>query len=500
MRATRTRRGRSRKALLLARVVMTTILILSLGSFLLVSNKLSPSAADKKQRTVMVHRPVLILDNTKQEQAQAAAAASIKQKNALQKPFQWYRDHWYPPRHQTQQQQQAKPVWGDTSLPVWMKEYFAWHKAQTTASAMTYGGRRDDNNHSNSNHHSRYLILQCLEQDRQCGGLADRLLALPFLVLLAAQSQRQLIIVWTIPFPLEEFLMPPPGGVDWMLPSSSGDDLGLVSQDAILLAPSLIDKTVFVRVSSLVEAVQDASLPVVRARIQDYASAWEYYDQYHYGEKQPDNETTTPSFALQHFRDLFFVLFQPSPPLAQVMKENQLFTALTGREVAEEHPYAVAHYRALYGSQQSPSMAYMEAAANNALNCASQLLPGGPVVFLSDSAEAARTIRQQRSRHTKDSIQNKQVLLRSNNTTASTKAQPLHLDKATRQRQQPTTATYEPSDFYDTFLDLFLMAKARCVSFGQGGFGKMGSLLSHNRTCTNRHFEHGRMVPCVWKN
>ena len=494
----------------------------------------SSSSSNAKQKTILInnHSPLLLLPNKQQQENMH------QHKNVLRKPFQWYRDHWYntndPP---SPRDIQKPPVWHDTQLPLWMKDYFEWHHKQQeepTSNSSPLRMRNDFNhnsknhttitpNNNNNNNNKRYLILQCLEQDRQCGGLADRLLVLPFLVLVAAQSQRQLKIVWTVPFPLEEFLMPHTSnsetgiGVDWMLPAataSTGLDKDIfLSQDVILSTPSVVDKTVFVRVTSLLEAVHRTDLPVVRARIQDYTSAWDYYDQYHakhyLGNNNSIKERGT-NFAEQHYRELFFVLFQPSPPLVQAMNEKHVMPAsLAGKQVISKEKqeqnialpsdYAVAHYRSLYGSQIAPSMEYMTAASKNAVNCASQLLPGGPIVFLSDSTESAQTLM---------GTQATRVFLRTNtkmtSRTNTAIPEPLHLDKATRQQRSrqslsATTTQYEPSDFYDTFLDLFLMARARCVSFGQGGFGKMGSLLSGNRTCTNRHFEYGKMVSCARK-
>ena len=253
------------------------------------------------------------------------------------------------------------------------------------------------------------------------------------------------------------------------------------------------------------------------------------------------NPTTTTNFAEKHYGDLFFVMFQPSPPLTQAMQEKIVISPFmiendTTKEQHHDSPtsrmlppnYAVAHYRSLYGSLHTPpSLTYMTSVAKNAVNCASKLFPGEAIVFLSDSIEAASALMIELRReqhgggvppapsHKKvDGVffkRNMIINVDSNNTrlTSTKLQQPLHLDKATRQQQerslrqqqQQRTATggttnFEPSDFYDTFIDLFLMANARCVSYGQGGFGKMGSMLSSNPTCNNRHFENGKMVRC----
>jgi hypothetical protein len=58
--------------------------------------------------------------------------------------------------------------------------------------------------------------------------------------------------------------------------------------------------------------------------------------------------------------------------------------------------------------------------------------------------------------------------------------------------------------FYDTFVDLYLLAGSQCLSYGVGGYGLWGSLLSHNSSCSNSHkkekcgwtdLEAGGMIP-----
>ena len=82
-------------------------------------------------------------------------------------------------------------------LPQWLREYFVWHAEQ----------RRDPTENT------RYLVSVCLNGGR-CGGTSDRLRGLPYLLLVAYITQRVLIIKWTKPHDLSEFLMPA-GDVDW---------------------------------------------------------------------------------------------------------------------------------------------------------------------------------------------------------------------------------------------------------------------------------------------
>ena len=81
-------------------------------------------------------------------------------------------------------------LWDDDShLPDWAKAYFNWHKhKRKTWNLVNYTSER-------------WLIMQCLaDQDkRKCGGTADRLKPVPFMLRMAYNSHRILLIRWTRP-------------------------------------------------------------------------------------------------------------------------------------------------------------------------------------------------------------------------------------------------------------------------------------------------------------
>jgi hypothetical protein len=102
------------------------------------------------------------------------------------------------------------------SLPRWMKRYFDWHKhKRETWSPQTWSSER-------------WMIMQCLAgHDGKCGGTADRLKPLPWALRVAYQTKRILLIRWTRPAKLEEFLVPPKGGMDWRVPEWMADIVSL---------------------------------------------------------------------------------------------------------------------------------------------------------------------------------------------------------------------------------------------------------------------------------
>eukprot|EP00979_Chaetoceros_neogracilis_P000650 scaffold161_cov206-Chaetoceros_neogracile.AAC.12 len=89
------------------------------------------------------------------------------------------------------------------SLPIWLQDYFAWHRNQRKPS-----------------HESevKYLAISCVVDDR-CGGFSDRLRTLPFYLFLASRLGRVLCIYWSRPFGLDSFLQPLPSGIDWRCPT-----------------------------------------------------------------------------------------------------------------------------------------------------------------------------------------------------------------------------------------------------------------------------------------
>ena len=102
-------------------------------------------------------------------------------------------------------------IWDDESispkLPQWMKSYFNWHKhKRRTWSRDTFDKER-------------WIVMQCLgDQDRKCGGTADRLKTVPWVLRVAYYTRRILLIRWTKPNTLESYLVPPVGGFDWRVP------------------------------------------------------------------------------------------------------------------------------------------------------------------------------------------------------------------------------------------------------------------------------------------
>jgi hypothetical protein len=186
-------------------------------------------------------------------------------------------------------------------------------------------------------------------------------------------------------------------------------------------------------------------------------------------ERDPvSNETVEASFD-DVFYDVWRSTFTPSPPIAstilEVMKKNNL----------RPGHYISAHVRLLYFKSFRINR-MIEKFTQNAVNCASTLRPGHPI-FLASDASYANEYGQQYGKQ-----MNVPVVVHSHNPDP-----PLHLDRPDGQSIVPnSTASIErpPSDFYDTFVDLYMLALGGCSFFGKGGYGLWAAMIGgENMKC-----------------
>jgi hypothetical protein len=333
----------------------------------------------------------------------------------------------------------SKPWWeASKSIPEWMKKYFYWHMQVKTG--LTHGNWNN----------SRYLVMQCLSKHEHCGGVSDRLRPLPLMLLLAARSQRLLLIQWTRPFPLEEFLWPNEMSPDWTVPH--------------WLAPFVTKAGPLASaVRGLVPTAMSSNV-VVRTRYQSNNHGAEYFN----------NQTDVQIMFEEVYHDLFRSFFRPSPPLKLRIERHMRSLQLVSGE------YAAAHFRALYGRNERPTDE-IKRIAINAINCASELRPGGPVFFASDCKPAVDFVADYSQKKGLPVVS----LVHEN--------EPLHLDKALDWENRT------PVEYYPTFIDLFVLGNSRCVAYSSGGFGTFGLLLSFNSSCSVHYFGKRIIKDCpVW--
>eukprot|EP00934_Nitzschia_sp_Nitz4_P003302 Nitzschia sp. Nitz4//scaffold113_size70149//10443//11767//NITZ4_005940-RA/size70149-snap-gene-0.134-mRNA-1//1//CDS//3329533311//3292//frame0 len=363
----------------------------------------------------------------------------------------------------------GKPFQGDLwklsdHIPTWMNvlvlmnlsdtlniDYFEWHRDQRAKFSLDAWESAD---------RPRVLVMQCLRQsDEKCGGTADRLKPFLFILREAAITKRLLFIHWTLPAPLEEFLLPPEHGIDWRAPA--------------WFAPIIEDEVSspgwkVARFKVFKKAVRGDS-PFLRSRIQSIYGGAEEYDQ----ELLPGESTFD-----QVYHDVWRVLFTPSPPIREIIEGYMNEWHLTPGN------YAAAHLRALYARIQNRTDEEATLLTQNSLNCASKLRPGGPFFFSSDHSPSIQFALDYGKR------MNVQVFARPQDFNQL----PLHLDKAS------DILNRKPQEFYDTFVDLYLMGMSRCLTYNRGGFGTWALLLGYNSSCVHNQKTTAVRInaPCNW--
>lgn len=320
-----------------------------------------------------------------------------------------------------------------TTLPLWMKEYLTWHKE-------TLQSLNEDNWDS-----YHYFLYRCVPADKKCSGTSDRLKAVPALLRLAYQAQprRLLFFYWSRPARLEEFLIPPATGMNWSIPPWLASRLNVEQQGPKYFFESKRDFDKFPHYKD----------PI--ARVKNVRGS-EYYD-------RSRNETEL-SFE-QVYHEVWNILFQPSPAIAALIEKEQREMQL------QPGQYVAAHVRALYLSDTVDRHEEI-----NAIHCARSMRPGWPIFIASDSVNTTQAAVAYGQRH------NLTVVAR------QAERDPLHLDRGRDFLVKSEDWKGRPaSDFYDVFVDLYLLVHSRCVAHGSGGFGSWASLVAGTQDCAVNH-------------
>lgn len=315
-----------------------------------------------------------------------------------------------------------------------MVDYFAWHEdVRAHLTAETWQDHK-------------YLVMRCLRQDTICGGTSDRLQPLPFMLLMAHLTQRILLIYWEQPFPLETFLLPPKGGLDWRVPSFLDDKMPPHTSVPLTFAPRAIKQ--------LTSSLQNTTIVYTRDQTHNHGKS--VYDEYH----QIHNWTSRFDSV---FSDAWRMVFTPSPAVTDRMvtwmyQQSHSQHSMTRRSnLLVPGQYVGAHCRALYGVQNR-SMSDIAKWAENAIRCATTLQPSLPIFFASDSTDAQNVALKYGRVH------NVTVISRFHD------QEPLHLEKAN------STGKTE-RDYYDIFVDLYLLGNSRGMAYNVGGYGRLGLIM-----------------------
>ena len=353
-----------------------------------------------------------------------------------------------------------------TVLPTWMQEYFHWHKQQRKVV--------NENNWKQSS--TKYLVLRCLNHDTKCGGAADRLQPIVLATLVAYRLQRVLLIHWERPCKLEEFLIP--NDVDWTFPSymKGYDNTTKLHLHNPQHFQFLLDTGIDSRKR---HAKAYYSLPkVATMNFQAHDHGADLYNQA--TQVMSKGEESSPTFD-QVFRSVWYTYFRPHSAIEQLIQHERQRLGLV-----PDH-YMAIHIRSLYHSENNDRQKHR--LTRNAVKCVSQFMTANTsesvFVAADDSTITQMAVDFGQEHHVS-------VVRR------TPRHDPvLHLDRGTAFLDKSSTkwTTHSPEDYYDTFIDLYLLAGASCISLNTGTYGKWANLLSSDPNCRNSHMKE----VCSWK-
>jgi hypothetical protein len=247
------------------------------------------------------------------------------------------------------------------------------------------------------------------------------------------------------------------------------------------------------------------------------------------------------------FRPLWRAFFTPSPAVQAILDRERQALRLTTDQ------YVAVHIRSQYQNYNSDLQ--IRTMVRHAMNCASQLqlkqklthnpkhknlkhLPlsaGGatdagstnitmdttiyddtaaepepePIFVATDSSRAATAVAAYGKRRNAPYVRQRESTLAesdaassssasSSSSTSASASEPLHLDRGSAHLNRNAsgwTTAQDPADYYDTFVDLYLLAGSRCITYHVGGYGRWANLLSSNITCEMNHLKN----KCSWR-
>lgn len=235
------------------------------------------------------------------------------------------------------------------TIPKWLKDYFDWHKK--TVAGLTKENWRDQ----------RYLAMTCLGGEI-CGNVAHRLRPMMAMLRIAADSKRVFYIHWDLPDRLEKFLHPPAhGGINWTIPE--------FVMWKVRKSPHQN------KLDAIVHQVSQDDRRVVNVMYNDDSFAEPYYN-----DRLKDGEVP----ASQAFHDVWNVLFKPSFMLTERIFESLRLMGLKPGE------YATAHIDYEWVPRNDAEQEELRLKVENAMNCMSQLRPGGPFLVAAQTYAIAQ--------------------------------------------------------------------------------------------------------------
>ena len=479
-------------------------------------------------------------------------ATSFTEKNTTARTTNHTR--YRPPHHRQQVTPPPPPVSPDNLVPTidYNYDFLRYDDFQTRFPAlpdwMEEVFRQQPSNNPQHHHdmlvdpNNKFIVLTCYVHSNSfsqnmgledCGGLTDRLLLLPLQLWMAHKSGRRLLIKYYKPWPLEEFLVPPPttGGFEWRLPEGYLMDewyqYGNRTRDQYKADRFHHWEMTFMRESHAQERVlfmnsNLLAIPMLKDNRMDTIIG-------------ASSEALWPA--------MFRRMFQPSPQTAQAIH------AVTA-QAQQQQPLLPGSYGAMHIRARWPDKRFKFAykhqkwwradkfggaidmtdpqtfqsialLADHAVTCAARIMPDDntarQVYVASDASEVITYLKndsplwadnkdansipeisfQPAGNHTNNTVYSKYDYDVPAWQVDAQKAKSIHIiARADYQIEPPHFDRNRwPSPSFALFVDLWIMAHAKCHSQGVGGFGRFGSVLSGSRrTCATRHRDYEGIV------
>lgn len=360
-------------------------------------------------------------------------------------------------------------------LPSWAREYFAWHTVMREQYPDTALFQQDNNG-------PNVLVKICI---KHCGGSFDRLGKIHGTLALAAQTNRVILFKWCNPMDLEHFLVP--NLINWTAPIGVLPDCDYLKEHFSSIRPFGSTKPKKTTLLPWAKGVQERVVMRTKQNVQTSAFPKDM--------RLDENGM---------YGIMFGALFRPSVGVqARIDKVYRDLDIASGN-------YSAAHLRVRHpgfaGSTSQTERGYQfegktkemsTKAALKAVLCTAKLLrtPEEPIYFMSDSSELVEYIAYDDNKsgekgnataHNQTELDSKVSTIKQMYRLISrnvTEFPTLHIDNC--------CAGDSPEEYMDTFVDLYLAANARCVSFGVGNFAYMATMIS-GTTCLNKHSQTDR--------
>lgn len=384
-------------------------------------------------------------------------------------------------------------------IPDWMKQYVKWHQEQRLTFLT-----------NTSSHDTKFMVVRCMD-NQKCGGLSDRMKPLPFYLMLAHMTQRVLLFHWTKPCPLEELLVPPDeNGINWKVEGTPVTMQEIRNQTNYVHFHACNREWPMTNEVRMLAGIVDggdrsylSTCRVLNVHLgggHEIQQAVSLFNRWHKkpGQSPPPWAPGTsylgwnPAARIpqrEMLEDVYRLLFQPSSGVERAIYDQMVDLGILGQkfnvvQVRAKQPKLIP--MGIMDSNWKLDMlenvtydnpkynAYLEHLFDNAIACVQNISKENelPIYLASDSKFGTL--------HYKNSSLSIRM-------PTYTKGDPLHIDSNLFQGR-------DPKDFYQAFVDIFIMQKATCLSHSSG-FGLLALRLNNNLTeCEVEHTSSCKMI------